>query len=189
MREGGSMKLSMTMMLIFFSLSAVAAGSATLDKNSVYNLTSTWQTQDQKSVQLKTFLGRPVVMVMTYASCRTSCPMIVADLQKIEKSLPKQAAVSFVLASFASGKNVPQEQRDYAQMHGLALSHWTLLSSDPEAVRELAAVLNVQYKKDGNGGFQHSNVITVLDRQGKIVYQQKGLGNDPGEVIKALLMN
>jgi protein SCO1/2 len=42
-------------------------------------------------------------------------------------------------------------------------------------------VLGIRYKRDARGDFDHSNVISVLDREGVIRHQQLGLGQDPTE--------
>jgi protein SCO1/2 len=53
-------------------------------------------------------------------------------------------------------------------------------------VRELAALLGVIYREDANGSFAHSNVITVLNAEGEIVYQQPGLNLPPDEIAAKL---
>jgi protein SCO1/2 len=41
---------------------------------------------------------------------------------------------------------------------------WTLLPGDSEATRELAGLLGVKYRQEPQGGFVHSNLVTVLNR-------------------------
>jgi protein SCO1/2 len=43
-------------------------------------------------------------------------------------------------------------------------------------VLELAALLGVKYRSVGETIFAHSNLITVLNKEGEIVHQQEGLG-------------
>jgi protein SCO1/2 len=47
-------------------------------------------------------------------------------------------------------------------------------------------LLNVQFEKDAEGNFSHSNVISVLDKQGKLVYQKEGLGEDPNSTVSEI---
>jgi protein SCO1/2 len=42
--------------------------------------------------------------------------------------------------------------------------------------------LNVRYRRDEDGDIDHSNLITVLDAGGRIVFQREGLEGDPDEV-------
>ena len=54
-------------------------------------------------------------------------------------------------------------------------------------MRELAALLGVNYRKDARGHYAHSNILTVLNPGGEIVHQQLGLNQSPDESVKQLL--
>jgi hypothetical protein len=63
---------------------------------------------------------------------------------------------------------------------------WTLLHGDDDAVRELAAALGVGYRPDGEGGFDHAAVISLIDEKGEIVVQQRGTQASSAELLAAL---
>jgi protein SCO1 len=44
-------------------------------------------------------------------------------------------------------------------------------------------VLGVKFKQGAQGQFAHSNVITLLNAQGEIVYQQIGLNPENQELV------
>jgi protein SCO1 len=159
-----------------------------LSGNSVYQLNSRWTDQDERSGTLQRFRGKPVVLAMIYTSCKDACPMIVADMQSIERAIPQQAReqVQFVLVSFDPEKDTPAQLKSFASSHGLDTKHWTLLTGSDDAVRMLAAALNVRYLKQSSGEFAHSSIITVLDSGGEIRQQQTGLRKDPEKVAAAI---
>ena len=66
------------------------------------------------------------------------------------------------------------------------MKNWTLLRGGEDDVRELSALLGVNYMKDARGQFSHSNIITVLDSEGVVAFQQTGLNKDATETIAAL---
>jgi protein SCO1 len=68
----------------------------------------------------------------------------------------------------------------------MQLMSWSLLSWHPDDVMELAIVLGISYKRDQNGGFIHSNVITVLNRAGEIVHRHEGLQQDLASTLEAI---
>ncbi len=70
-------------------------------------------------------------------------------------------------------------------MH-LDLRYWTLLHGRPDDVMELAVLLGVKFKKDQQGGFSHANLITVLNREGEIVYRHTGLNHQVADTIAAI---
>jgi protein SCO1/2 len=155
---------------------------------SVYNLDSKWTTQDGVSVALVSFAGKPVVAAMGYTTCRDICPATVADMMWIEKHLPPGAAdrVHFAFFSFDSEADTPERLRLYAEGHGLDLSRWTFLRADDDAARELAGALGVGYRPNGQGGFDHAAVISLLDEKGEIAFQQRGAQASSDELLAKL---
>jgi protein SCO1/2 len=165
---------------------AIEAGAPT--RASVYNLDSKWTTQDGESVALGSFGGKPLVAAMGYTTCKEICPATIADMMWIERHLPPGAAgrVRFAFFSFDSAADTPERLKLYADGHGLDLSRWTLLRADDDAARELAAALGVGYRPDGQGGFDHAVVISLLDERGEIVFQQRGTQTSSEELLAKL---
>jgi protein SCO1/2 len=77
--------------------------------------------------------------------------------------------------------------RQYRALHHFLPSAWNLLQGGSEDIQEIAALLGVKYKKESNGDYAHSNVITVLNPQGEIVWQQTGLNQDTAGTVKAVV--
>ena len=150
--------------------------AAALPGTSLYNLDSQWVSQEGARVALSSLSGKLVIAAMGYAQCKDICPAVVADMMWIDKHLPPGAAsrVEFVFFTFDSVADTPERLRLYADGHGLDLSHWLLLGADDDTVRELAAALGVGYRPDGQGGFNHTAVISLLDARGNVVFQQRG---------------
>jgi protein SCO1 len=150
--------------------------AAALPGTSLYNLDSQWVSQEGARIALSSLSGKLVVAAMGYAQCKDICPAVVADMMWIDKHLPPGAAsrVEFVFFTFDSVADTPERLRLYADGHGLDLSHWLLLGADDDTVRELAAALGVGYRPDGQGGFNHTAVISLLDARGNVVFQQRG---------------
>jgi protein SCO1/2 len=111
-----------------------------------------------------------------------------ADLRKIEKKLSAKARqkVRFAVFSFDSERDTPEKLKTYHQKHKLDGSRWTFYHGDEKSVRELAALLGIQFKKIEGGDFDHSNVISVLDSEGVVVHQQLGSGQSPKQTVAVL---
>jgi protein SCO1/2 len=159
-----------------------------LPGTSIYNLSSSWTDQDGKRVSLESLRGEPVVVAMGYTSCKDICPMIVADMMAIEDrareaSLPK---IRFAFFSIDSAVDTPERLTSYAKDRGLDFADWTLFNGDEKAVRELAAVLGVRYRRDASGGFDHSAIISILDADGRIVGQQPDVKTNTHEMVNKL---
>ncbi len=163
-----------------------ATTPAVLTDKSVYQLDSTWTNDDGAAVKLSSLRGRPQVVIMFFASCTYACPLLVYQMQQIEAALPESLRnkVGFTLVSFDPERDTPAALHNYRGGHALSKQRWTLLRGTPEDVLDLAALLSVKFKKDAQGQFQHSNVITLLNAEGEIVYQQLGLNSKSEEIIR-----
>jgi protein SCO1/2 len=135
---------------------------------SLFQLDSVWTSDAGHRVKLGVFRGRPQVVAMFFASCQFTCPLTVSDMQRIEAALPENLRTNtdFLLVSFDSERDTPTALKSYRAKRELSNQNWTLLRGEPDDVRELAALLGVIYRKDANGDFAHSNVITVLNAEG-----------------------
>ena len=157
---------------------------------SVYQLDTEWTTQDNDNIQLASFRGQPQLMALIYTHCGTVCPRMVGNMKQILSDLPEEmrGRVGRILVTIDPERDTPAQLRSYAEAHGLDLNQWTLLHGNEPQVRELAAVLGVRFKQEGNGMFSHSSQITVLDGQGVMQHQQQRLG-DGTEVTVAAVEN
>ncbi|MFS4457897.1 SCO family protein [Bdellovibrio sp. HCB2-146] len=156
-----------------------------LSNDSVYNLDSTFLNQDGKSVKLESFRGKPLVISMAYTGCVYTCPLILSQMQQLEKSLQEQGRsdVQFVLVSFDYHRDTPKVLKEYFQKRNLG-GKWTLLTaaSDKEP-RAISNLLGIKYKKMEGGDYDHSFIITVLDSEGVIKGNQVGASNDPKKLM------
>lgn len=158
--------------------------SSEITGESVYNLTSTWLEPDSAQLQLADLRGKPQVLALIYTTCQAACPRIIADMRHIESELGSAAEqVGFLLVSINPTRDTPARLDTFARENGLDLNRWTLLYGEAPQVRELAAILGVRYNKTTPLDFAHSNIITVLDNGGEIVYQQDGLDADPNDTL------
>lgn len=166
---------------------SLEAATPLADK-SLYQLESTWANDRGQGIKLESLRGRSQIVVMFFTSCQSTCPLLVFQLQQIEAALPEtiRTNVGFTLVSFDPKRDTSAALKDYRDAHKLAGGNWTLLRGDADAVMDLAAVLGVKYTQDTNGQFRHSNLITVLNAGGEIVYQQNGLGSDNQEILRCV---
>lgn len=163
-----------------------AAPVGTIPEESIYNITDTFTTQDKKIVTLKDFAGAPTVMAMIFTHCTYACPSLTADMQHIENSLGKDAQkVNFVLVSFDAERDVPEQLQKFKKEMKLD-GRFTLLHGSENLVRTLSVLLNIQFQQNSNGDFSHSNIISVLDKKGNLVFQKEGIQADQEQTIQKI---
>lgn len=162
-----------------------------LEKNeipdlSLFNLSTTWTTQNAKDIKLQDLQGDVLVMVMIYTSCTTACPRLIADMKNIEERLPKaiKKHVKMVFVSIDPETDTPERLKSFAQDRDMDKEPWLFLRSTEENTREFAAVVAVNYKQINPMTFSHSNIISVFNPQGILLYQQEGLGVNSDETVE-----
>ncbi len=156
-------------------------------KESLYHLDATFTDDSGKTFSLGSLRGRPVVLDLFFASCGYACPLTVTDMLAIQGRLPAElrGKAVFVLVSFDVARDTPAELAKYRTSRGLD-GQWILLHGDDSAVRELAALVGVKFKQEADGAFSHSNIVTILNRAGEVVYQRQGLKGGLDEAATAL---
>lgn len=167
-----------------------AMDAATFSKSSIYQSEVSFTDDTGRTVALGSLRGRPVVLDLFFASCGYACPLTVTDMLAIQERLPaeQRSQAVFVLVSFDTARDTTEVLAKYRAQRGLD-GQWIILRGDDDAVRELAALLGVKYKQEADGMFSHSNVITLLNREGEIVHQRQGLkgGIDEAAAVLATL--
>lgn len=156
---------------------------------SIYNLPSQWTNQNNKNIVMEDLKGKVIVMVMIYTSCKAACPRLVADMRNIESRLPEEIKdkVKLILISIDPEVDTPKRLKSFAIENKMDTPQWEFLRSTPENTREFAAVLAVNYKKIAPLDFSHSNIISVFNTQGELVFQQEGLGVNSDATVNKII--
>ncbi len=145
------------------------------DRFSVYDLDDSWRDQAGATRSLASWRGTPVLLAMIYTHCTGTCPLAVSELKRIAALEPH---AHFVLVSLDPQRDDEKRLAAYAAERALDPSRWTLLTGSDVEVRDLAATLGVRYRRVTPDDLAHSNLITLLDREGRIVRQSSGRMDD-----------
>ncbi|WP_033961502.1 SCO family protein [Psychroserpens jangbogonensis] len=160
-----------------------------ISDESIFNLTSKWNTEEGETIQLEDLKGKTLVMVMIYTTCKAACPRLVADMRNIEAKIPKENLdnLQFVLVSIDPETDTPEHLKTFAKENLMDGEQWTFLQGTVSGVREFANVLAVKYKQISPLDFSHSNIISVFNNKGELAHQQEGLGVDNKETVQTIL--
>ena len=85
-------------------------------------------------------------------------------------------------------RDTPIVLKKFGEGQKLDWKSFTLLTSTAENAQELGVAIGFQYKPKSGGDFDHSNLITVLDKDGKMIHQQD-IGASAEKVIHILEKN
>jgi len=146
-------------------------------EQSLYHMNAMWTNHRQETFQLKDFTGKPVIVVMYYGNCTQVCPILIRDANRLYKAVdePLRTIVRVLAVTFDPENDTSEKLANYAEEKGLNLPEWNFVTGRSSDIRELAMLIGVEYAKKGDGHFAHSNLVTLLDGDGKIVYRMEGL--------------
>lgn len=158
-----------------------------LPTESIYQLESKWHDQDNKTLTLNSLTGKIQVVAMVFSNCKLACPRLIVDLKAIENklSVDQKKKVSFLLITFDTERDTPKQLKKFANDMQLN-DNWKLIHSSETNTREISMILNINYEKQTDGTFAHSNAIHIINKKGIIVHRQDGLGADNTQTIKAI---
>lgn len=149
-----------------------------LPENSLYQLEGEWETGTGEKVALADFRGKVQMVSMIYTTCQGACPRIVADMKALQEAMSEQTGgeIEFLLVTMDPENDNPEALQRFAEEQRLG-PEWRLVRGSENQTQEISAVLNSKYRKlEGSTDFAHSNLITILNKDGVIIHQQEGLG-------------
>lgn len=159
---------------------------ADLPADSLYQLRAQLLSQTGAAVGFDADRGHPTIVSMFYGSCPTACPMLVTSIQVYESHLDpaSQARLRVLLVSFDATRDTPQKLEELAHLHRTDTSHWTFANASEADARKIAALLGFRYRHLPDGSFDHSLLITLLDRQGRVLATTTTLVDDSEFLMK-----
>lgn len=151
------------------SVPSAEASAGPRGDRSIYALSMTLTDQNGAMAGLDAFRGKPVFVGMFYGTCPSACPLLISTIKRVMAGLGSaaDADVRVLLVSFDPERDTPEALRKIVADRGLD-ARWKLASAPDEQVRDLAALLGIQYRRLPDGNFNHTSSIVLLDRTGAI---------------------
>lgn len=136
--------------------------------------------QDSMLVTDRDYLGKVYIAEFFFTTCPTICPIMNRNLVQLQDEF--REFEDFGVASFTINPqyDTPMVLKEYAEAYGITDMDWHLLTGDAEQIFDLAnAGFNIfaQEIPEVPGGFEHSGLFALIDRQGFIRSRKDPFGN------------
>ncbi len=136
--------------------------------------------QDSVLISNKDYLGKVYVVEFFFTTCPTICPIMTKNLLELQKTFKDDA--DFGVASFTINPryDTPAVLKKYAEKYGIVDKDWHLLTGDQEKIYTLAQegfYIVANEVEDAPGGFEHSGMFALVDKNGYIRSRQDKFGN------------
>ena len=149
----------------------------------------TLTSQDGRPVALADFRGKVVAVTFIYTGCPDICPLLTQKMVQVQDELGADfgAKIAFVSITLDPEHDTPEVLKDYAEFWGAKPQGWSFLTGSAEAVRDVTGRYGVFFAKKEDGSVDHTQLTSLVDRDGEMRVQYLGARFDPEEFRRDLL--
>lgn len=136
--------------------------------------------QDNKKITNETYKGKVYVLEFFFSTCPTICPKMNESMLVLEKSFFGNPNFGIVSITIDPAHDTPQVLKEHANLLGVKSSNWNFLTGDKAYIFNLANKgfnLYAGENKKVAGGFEHSGLFALIDKNGNIRCRNDDFGN------------
>lgn len=136
--------------------------------------------QDSLLISDQDYKGKVYVVEFFFTTCPTICPLMTKNLVNIQEDF--KDSNEFGIASFTINPrhDSPRVLKEYAEKHYVTNLDWNFLTGKKESIYDLASTgfnIFAAEKEDVPGGFEHSGMFALVDKNGYIRSRVDSYGN------------
>ncbi len=136
--------------------------------------------QDNKSISDKDYLGKVYVVEFFFSTCPTICPKMNESMLQLQEEFYGNPNFGLASITIDPAKDTPEVLKEHANLLGVKHYNWHFLTGDKDYIYSLANKGFNLYAGVNNkvaGGFEHSGLFALIDKDGKIRCRKDAQGN------------
>jgi len=136
--------------------------------------------QDNVKISNVTYKGKVYVLEFFFTTCPSICPKMNLSMLEIEKTFFGNPNFGIVSITIDPAHDTPQVLKDHAKLLGVKSSNWNFLTGDKATIMNLSNKGFNLYAGENdkvNGGFEHSGLFALIDKDGNIRCRKDDFGN------------
>lgn len=139
--------------------------------------------QNGKKITNKDYLGKVYVVEFFFSTCPTICPIMNQNMLKLQKEFYGNPQFGIASITINPENDTQQVLKEHADHLGVKHYNWHFLTGDKDYIYNLAKTgfsLYAGENKEVAGGFEHSGLFALVDKEGNIRCRKDALGNPIG---------
>jgi len=131
--------------------------------------------------------GRVLVVSFVFTTCRDACPLITAQLARVQaraRAEKLDARVRFVSITLDPATDTPEALRRYAAAYGIDLASWHLLTGAPDDVTRVIRAFGLATVAGDR--IAHGSLVVLVDAEGRIAEKRTDLELAPDRLLASL---
>ncbi|MBL0735601.1 SCO family protein [Flavobacterium sp. GN10] len=136
--------------------------------------------QDNVKVSNETYKGKVYVLEFFFTTCPSICPKMNMSMLEIEKTFFGNPNFGIVSITIDPKHDTPQVLKDHAKLLGVKSTNWNFLTGDRNVIMDLSNKGFNLYAGENDkvsGGFEHSGLFALIDKDGNIRCRKDEFGN------------
>ncbi|CAI8346318.1 MAG: SCO1 protein [Polaribacter sp. SA4-10] len=145
--------------------------------------------QEGNKINNQTYAGKVYVVEFFFSTCPTICPLMTKKMLLLQDEFFGNPDFGIASISITPDIDTPEVLKTYARENEISHRNWHLLTGKPyEVVSKLSNKGFTLYAGKGDaahGGFEHSGLFALVDKDGNIRSRKDAYGN-PIKFYRAL---
>lgn len=136
--------------------------------------------QNEKTITDEDYLGKVYVVEFFFSTCPTICPIMNQNMLKLQKEFYGNPEFGVASITINPEYDTPKVLKAHAEELGVKHYNWHFLTGDQDYIFDLAKKgfnLYAGENKTAAGGFEHSGLFALVDKEGKIRCRKDEHGN------------
>lgn len=136
--------------------------------------------QNKKLITNADYKGKVYVLEFFFASCPSICPKMNKNMVDIQNQFFGNPNFGIVSVTIDPEHDTSEVLREHAEILGVKSSNWHFLTGDKKYIYDLANKGFNLYAGENskvNGGFEHSGLFALIDKDGNIRCRKDEYGN------------
>lgn len=167
--------IAITFVILIFGIWAVPKIIKKMSRNELMKFEQVpafeFTNQDNKLITNDDFKDKVYVVEFFFTSCPTICPQMNENMVKIQNEFYGNPDFGIVSVSIDPERDSPEVLKIYAKEKGATLRNWHFLTGEKSKVYSFSNdgfKLYAGENKDVEGGFEHSGLFALIDKNGYI---------------------
>jgi len=137
--------------------------------------------QEGKTISNKTYEGKVYVVEFFFSTCPTICPIMNKKMLILQDTFFGNPEFGIASISITTEIDTPEILKEYAKNNGITHKNWHLLTGKSDDI--VYALSNKGFKlyagkgDEEHGGFEHSGLFALVDKEGYIRSRKDEYGN------------
>ncbi|AWH83963.1 SCO family protein [Flavobacterium album] len=135
--------------------------------------------QNGKKISNKDYLGKVYVVEFFFTTCPTICPKMNENMLTLQEAYYGNPKFGVASITINPENDTPQVLKEHAEKLGVKHYNWHFLTGKREYIFNLAKEFKLYagVNPEAAGGFEHSGMFALIDKEGNIRSRKDTYGN------------